>query len=533
MLSDSGALRPGHSFVITPLKALMADQISGLQRLQIPASFINSDLDREEKQLRFDLLNNNALKLLYVAPERLDPDRINHPDEIKQFLNRPPDFLVIDEAHCVDRWGDDFRPSYGRLAEVRRELGNPPVLAFTATAGVATQQRIVDSLGIPDATVFVHGVDRPNIGLIRHQPSTEQERLDIITNLLTFARSSGGKMLIFVPTIKVGQSIQRLLIARGIELEFFHGTIPVLEKDRLLNQFSGHHQPETDVLLCTNAFGMGLDIPNIRVVVHWVQPESTEDYLQEFGRAGRDGKPAYAVIFKNRGDVGIRKYMARKTAEQAGREGRDASAIYARKVEHIDELERMILDGSCLRAQLLSYFRRAPSGRPSLPLRLIDRCFGERRTIDPALFCCDACQPLQAQKLLFGEPIHGRKTQKREQSTRTQLPSLDVPASKRASRATTRVVFAAALIVILVVAFAFGGHVVNAGKALFASSPVSTVTTSNNADACDPSYPDVCIPPPPPDLDCKDITYRRFRVLPPDPHKLDGPDHDGIGCESN
>jgi len=144
-------LQPGTSYVISPLKALMHDQVSGLQFRQISATFINSDLDREEKSLRYVLLERGTLKFLYLAPERLDPGEVRDPTEVERLLDHRPDFLVVDEAHYVDRWGDDFRPSYGRLAEVRRALGNPSLLAFTATAGKEAQQRILASLGASDA----------------------------------------------------------------------------------------------------------------------------------------------------------------------------------------------------------------------------------------------------------------------------------------------------------------------------------------------------------------------------------------------
>ena len=155
-------LRQGVSVVVSPLKALMAEQVSSLLRLKIPSTFINSDLDRDEKRLRYRLLANKSFKLLYAAPERFF---VQNESELQGLRSIRPAFLVIDEAHCVDQWGRDFRPEYGRLREVREALGSPPVLAFTATAGVEMQQRILASLGVGDARVFVRDVDRPNISL--------------------------------------------------------------------------------------------------------------------------------------------------------------------------------------------------------------------------------------------------------------------------------------------------------------------------------------------------------------------------------
>jgi RecQ family ATP-dependent DNA helicase len=157
-------LRRGVSVVVSPLKALMGEQVSSLLRRKIPSSFINSDIGSDEKRLRYRLLASNSFKLLYVAPERFF---VRSAHEQEQLRSVRPAFMVIDEAHCVDQWGRDFRPEYGRLKEVRETLGSPPILAFTATAGQEMQVRILESLGIPDAQVFVRGVDRPNIALLR------------------------------------------------------------------------------------------------------------------------------------------------------------------------------------------------------------------------------------------------------------------------------------------------------------------------------------------------------------------------------
>lgn len=157
-------LRPGASVVVSPLKALMSEQVSALLRRKIPSTFINSDLDQDEKQTRYRLLSNNSIKFLYAAPERFFVKSKRELDALKSLR---PAFIVIDEAHCVDQWGQDFRPEYGRLGDVRKALGSPPILAFTATAGKDMQERIIQSLGIDDAQVFVRGVDRPNISLLR------------------------------------------------------------------------------------------------------------------------------------------------------------------------------------------------------------------------------------------------------------------------------------------------------------------------------------------------------------------------------
>ena len=164
-------MRPGTTYVVAPLKALMADQISSLTMHKIPATFVNSDLGQDEKKVRLDMLDQGAWKLFYCAPERFDP-KISNARSVARVMAHSPSHLVIDEAHCIDKWGSDFRPAYGELGKVRTAFGEPPTLAFTATAGTQTQSRILESLQVPGAKIIVSGVDRPNISLARRKRGT-------------------------------------------------------------------------------------------------------------------------------------------------------------------------------------------------------------------------------------------------------------------------------------------------------------------------------------------------------------------------
>ena len=211
-------LRHGISIVVSPLRALMGDQVSALLRRKIPSTFINSDLDRDEKSLRYALLAKKGFKLLYLAPERFS---VKNRREVAALRSLTPSYLVIDEAHCVDQWGRDFRPEYGRLKEVREALGNPPVLAFTATAGQEMQQRILASLGVDDAQIFVRGVNRPNIALLRWNLAPER-RAQAIAQLCRIAVPQNGKVMIFVPTRKIGEALERHLGDVGLKTPFYH-----------------------------------------------------------------------------------------------------------------------------------------------------------------------------------------------------------------------------------------------------------------------------------------------------------------------
>lgn len=297
---------PGHAYVIEPLKALMVDQVASLQRKCIPASFMNGDLAPKEKNARYLLLKNRALKFLYCSPERFNPEKVR-PQEVSNLVTGRPSFLVVDEAHCVDKWGKDFRPDYGRLSEVRRQLGDPPVLAFTATASKDTRERILRSLNLPNAKEFLFDVDRPNIALARIEEKSETVRLDGIAKMVAaVSATSGGKTMIFAPTKKIGEMLCRGLAARQIEAPFYHGRLKPTEREFIQQRFMGTIEPRTNTIVCTNAFGMGIDIPNVRLVVHWQHPMSVEDYLQEFGRAGRDGNKSLAVLFVGgTNDVGL------------------------------------------------------------------------------------------------------------------------------------------------------------------------------------------------------------------------------------
>ena len=273
----------------------MSQQVADLTMKKVPGTFINGDLGPQEKEIRYQLLRDGAIKFLYCTPERFDP-RMVRQAEVDEITRTRPAYLVIDEAHCIDRWGNDFRPNYGKLGAIRQALGSPPVLAFTATAGTQGQRRILESLGIPDARVVVTGVNRPNIKFVRLPNMKDKVRYSLIMNLLRVMPH--GRAMLFVPTVNTGKQLQEGLRSVGLDLPFFHSKLGTAnDRDMLLGQFTGRVDPPVRVVICTNAFGMGLDLPDVRLVVHWQHPASAEDYLQEFGRAGRDGKPSVAVMF--------------------------------------------------------------------------------------------------------------------------------------------------------------------------------------------------------------------------------------------
>ena len=390
-------LRRELSLVLSPLKALMSDQVAGLTLQKIPVTFLNSSLSVAEKRLRLELVEAGAIKLLYCAPERFDAT-LADPATVERMKRLRPAFLVVDEAHCVDRWGIAFRPNYGRIADIRRSLGNPPVLAFTATAGLDTQRRILKSLGAEDAEVIVSDVDRPNIALLRVPGRTMAEKASTTASLLDIPH--GGRTMIFVPTVRLGGQLQAALAERGHEVPFFHGRLDKLTQEFLLGRFSGRLEPELRAIICTNAFGMGLDVPDVRLVVHLQTPASIEDYVQEFGRAGRDGRQSVAVIFGNRADAGLHRFMLEKVIDAASKNPDPAisnakrlATLRATRHRQIDDVTALSVETTrCFRRGLHDYFQASDvlRGKP-LYLRLLAWIFGERRRKVSRGGCCDFC----------------------------------------------------------------------------------------------------------------------------------------------
>ncbi len=402
------------TFVLSPLKTLMVDQIDGLHSRKLPATFINSDIGPSEKQARYELLEAGAWALLYMAPERFG-DRVKE-QEVAWLAQHRPSFLVVDEAHLVDRWGGDFRTDYGRIADIRQRLGNPPVIACTATAGVETQRRILASLGIPEARVLVSGVDRPNIALARlHEPQAHQ-RAQIVAKLLA---KLDGRSMIFVPTRKEGEKVQETMAAVGCRLPLFHSKLDRLERDSIQARFSGRLYPPLNTIITTSAFAMGVDIADVRLVVHWQHPGSVEDYLQEFGRAGRDGEPALALLFtEGKRDTGLWEYMAEKTAEDVVDSGKrspeEARIALNGRVARIQETQRLASEHDrCFRAALLEALQGShPRQRRSLSRWLLDLVFSSRTRIKSAGVCCEHCQPELERRIRSGTFTPGDKLDK-------------------------------------------------------------------------------------------------------------------------
>jgi ATP-dependent DNA helicase RecQ len=276
---------PGVTIVVSPLISLMKDQVDTLERVGLPATFINSSLSPAEIIERLQAVESGDTKLVYVAPERFDS-----PAFLERASRLNVSLLAVDEAHCVSQWGHDFRPSYLRVGGVRAALGNPPIAALTATATEGVRLDIERQLGLRDPQVQVTGFDRRNLTwhLLRAKNDSEKDRL-----LLKLLRDREGSLIVYASTRKSVDALTALINGVGIRAVGYHAGLGDLERKRIQDAFM---QSETRVVVATNAFGMGIDKPDVRLVVHYNMPGTLEAYYQEGGRAGRDGGQSDCVL---------------------------------------------------------------------------------------------------------------------------------------------------------------------------------------------------------------------------------------------
>lgn len=344
-------LRDGVAIVVSPLIALMADQVAGLDELGIPAAFLNSALSREEQREVQRRLAAGTIKLLYVAPERLVmPSTIELLKRIRIAL------FAIDEAHCVSMWGHDFRPEYGALSLLRELWPAVPRVALTATADLNTRREIVEKLLI-EPREFVASFDRPNI---RYRVAEKQTAAETLAELVDFIKDehAGEAGIVYCMYRATTEELAQELCARGIRALPYHGGMTHEARTANLEAFL---REEGVVMVATIAFGMGIDKPDVRFVAHMDMPKSIENYFQETGRAGRDGKPADAWMAYGLIDaVNQRRLIERSCSDE----------MYARLTRA--KLEAMLAlaeTAGCRRQMILSYF-----GEESEPCGNCDNC---------------------------------------------------------------------------------------------------------------------------------------------------------------
>jgi ATP-dependent DNA helicase RecQ len=281
----------GATLVVSPLIALMKDQVDALRARGLPATFINSSISESEQRARIEALRRREHKLVYVAPERFRSSRFN-----SALQSIPISLFAVDEAHCISTWGHDFRPDYLRLKNVIRSLGKVQTLALTATATPYVRSDIIQQLGLNQPQTFVSGFDRPNLSIEVIHTEKEREKIARIKRLAQKIRGSG---IIYASTRKAVEQVSGKLKDAGLSVVMYHAGMTDSHRIKAQDEFmNGHKQ----MIVATNAFGMGIDKPDIRFVVHYQMPGSIEAYYQEIGRAGRDGLPSTCVLLFNYAD---------------------------------------------------------------------------------------------------------------------------------------------------------------------------------------------------------------------------------------
>ena len=290
-------LRDGVTVVVSPLVALMKDQVDALVARGLSATLINSTISGAEQQQRIRRMREGEFKLVYIAPERF---------RSRSFLQALGQITIglfaIDEAHCMSQWGHDFRPDYFRLGSVLEELGRPQVAAFTATATPEVRADIVKRLGLETPSVFVAGFARPNLRFVVTEIERESEKYNRLRDLVRRHRTG----IVYCATRKRVDLVSEELKSWGIRVVSYHGGIEDAAREEAQNQFT---QNNCDVAVATNAFGMGIDRADLRFVVHFEIPGSLEAYYQEAGRAGRDGEPAECELLFNYADTRIQDFF--------------------------------------------------------------------------------------------------------------------------------------------------------------------------------------------------------------------------------
>ena len=296
----AGALIPGCTVVISPLLALQQDQVDSIAEQAVgDAVAVNSTLSAARRTAAFESLADNDLEFLFLAPEQF-----NNPETLERLQKAKPSLFVIDEAHCISEWGHDFRPDYLRLGAVINTLGHPKVLALTATAAPVVREEIVKHLEMEDVEVFVQGFDRPNIWLEVRRFEDESEKEDALIDQVVRATKPG---IVYVATRKNAEAIAEALEEKGVAAIAYHAGMKAADRETAQAAFMND---EAEVIVATTAFGMGIDKPNVRFVIHHNISDSVDSYYQEIGRAGRDGEKAFALLFYCPDDLNIRRFLA-------------------------------------------------------------------------------------------------------------------------------------------------------------------------------------------------------------------------------
>ncbi|CAM4178774.1 DNA helicase RecQ [Pseudoalteromonas ostreae] len=395
----------GLTVVISPLISLMQDQVSQLQALGVKAAYINNSLNRDEQQQIYQQLHKGLIKLLYVAPEKV----LQH--EFKERLNHLNiSLFAIDEAHCVSHWGHDFRPHYCRLSELKQRFAGIPMMALTATADKATRFDIVQQLGLNAPYIHTGSFDRPNIRY------TIEEKFKPLAQLLRYLKEQQNQSgIIYCTSRKRVDEIAEKIADAGMNAAAYHAGMSNEQRQFVQTGFA---RDDIQIVVATVAFGMGINKPNVRFVLHYDIPKSIESYYQETGRAGRDGLAAEAIMYFDPADIGrVRRFFE------------DIEDEHRRRVEEqrFNAMASFAEAQTCRRQILLNYFseyQREPCGN-------CDICLNPPKSFDGTLVAQQALSCVYRAEQRFGlgyivELLRGANTSRIRDNNHHQLSTYGI-----------------------------------------------------------------------------------------------------------